>query len=453
MAGSEEKIKQGLEWLGLNADESPWHGGEFGPYRQSERLSQYQEHADELIKTDHAYYCFCTSERLGTMRADQSAKHLPPRYDRLCRSILEDQASARAKTEAHVIRMKVPDGQKISWRDLVKGDVEFQSNEIDDQVLIKSDGFPTYHLANVVDDHLMKISHVLRGEDWLSSTPKHLILYQAFGWKPPLFGHFPLILGPDKAKLSKRNGNTSLLYYKQELGVHPIAMTHFMATLGWTPQEVREQYALDQLTADFTLERVGDSPAIFDLGRLNAFSHQYYLTDSEEAYYADFVGWLEFLSDEAEGISQSVKMDEAFGRAMVALAQTRTDNFQQATEFISQFLMLDLKSPTPADLTLDGKIDADLAKTALQTVKQGLEGFNQPLPDSAVKRVEVLQEYFRAKQPTELSGQVYLHPTRVAMTGARQSMNMFEYLSVYLLKKDGKTEIIKRLDRAISIIS
>ncbi len=232
--GALEKILEILEFLGINWDEGPKKDGGFGPYIQSERLLIYRQYAEELIKKGKAYYCFCSSERLEKLKLKQKQKKIPPKYDKLCLNLSHREIQKKIKNgEKPVIRLKVPEGRKISWNDLIQGEIEFDSSSLDDQILLKSDGFPTYHLAVVVDDHLMKITHVLRGAEWISSTAKHLLLYQAFGWKQPVIGHFPIILGPDKSKLSKRHGAKSALDYRDE-GYLPEALNNFMAFLGWS---------------------------------------------------------------------------------------------------------------------------------------------------------------------------------------------------------------------------
>ena len=229
-----DSILAGIRWLGLNWDEGPEVGGDFGPYFQSERLDLYHRMVQRLIDAGHAYPCFCTPVRLEQLREEQRKAGLPTRYDRHCLALSKAEVKARIEAgETPVIRMKVPDGQTVV-HDLVRGDTTFDNSTQDDQVLLKSDGFPTYHLASVVDDHEMQISHVIRGDEWLASTPKHVILYEMFGWAPPAFVHLPVVLGPDKTKLSKRHGAASVLEYR-DMGYLPEAMVNFLAFLGWSP--------------------------------------------------------------------------------------------------------------------------------------------------------------------------------------------------------------------------
>lgn len=273
--GAVQAILDGLAWAGIAYDEGPDKGGPYGPYVQSERLSIYAEHAKKLVDNGHAYYCFCSTERLDRVRAQQQALHVPPGYDRHCRDLTPEQVQERlAAGEKPVIRMKLPLEGEITFHDLIRGDVTIPWKVLDDQVLIKSDGFPTYHLAVVVDDHLMNISHVIRGEDWLPSTPKHLLLYQYFGWQAPLFAHLPLLLNPDRSKLSKRQGDVAVSDYIAK-GYLSQAMVNFMALLGWNPGDAREIFSMDELVKEFSLERVGKAGAVFDLNKLNWFDQQY----------------------------------------------------------------------------------------------------------------------------------------------------------------------------------
>ncbi len=267
--GAIENLIESLRGLGLDIDEGPFTGGEFGPYVQSERLDLYHREAARLLDSGHAYPCFCSSETLTKMREEQQARAEFVKYDRRCLNLPSEEVKAKLeRNEPHVIRLKMPDGRKFAFSDLIRGDVEMDTAQSDDQVLIKSDGFPTYHLAAVVDDHYMRISHVIRGEEWLSSTPKHLWLYECLGWDPPLWVHLPLILNPDRSKLSKRMNDVSVESYLQK-GYLREALLNFVALLGWHSADDREIYSLEELCREFTLERVNKSGAVFDLTKLD----------------------------------------------------------------------------------------------------------------------------------------------------------------------------------------
>lgn len=283
--GATEQLVGTLSGLGLGSDEGVFHDedghmkerGDKGPYIQSERLDIYRRHADELLDSGKAYPCFCTTERLDAMRAEQAAAKRMPKYDRLCLGLSAKEVSTKlAEGVPHVIRMKVEDDREVAFDDVVRGHVAFRTETIDDQVLVKSDGFPTYHLANVVDDHLMDITHVIRAEEWLPSTPKHILLYEAFGWEPPVFAHLPLLLNPDRSKLSKRQGDVAVEDYLAK-GYLPEALINFVALLGWNPGEgnTQEIFSLDELVSRFELGDVHKAGAVFDLHKLDWMNAEY----------------------------------------------------------------------------------------------------------------------------------------------------------------------------------
>ncbi len=264
--GSEDKIFEAIDWFSLSEDESVRKGGGFGPYRQSERLETYAKYADELIKKGGAYYCFCSKERLDALRASQTASHQPTMYDGHCRDLNIEESKTRL-SEPHVLRLRIPENSKLIGRDEIRGDVEFDSNLIEDTVLMKSDGFPTYHLAVIIDDHLMEITDVVRGEEWLSSLPKHILLYEYFGWEKPKFYHTPVLRNPDKSKLSKRHGHASVDWYKEE-GFLPEAILNFLALMGWSHPEQKEVFEISEFVDLFDPKDLKPVGPIFDLAKL-----------------------------------------------------------------------------------------------------------------------------------------------------------------------------------------
>ncbi|MFC1898407.1 glutamate--tRNA ligase [Candidatus Cloacimonadota bacterium] len=283
--GAVENLIKSLKMVGLEYDEGPDVGGEFGPYFQSERTELYKAHAQELMDNDAAYRCFCTPEELTKQREEQKAKGLDTRYDGRCRKLTKEEIEAKmTNDEPYTIRLKVPQEGEIVFYDIVRDRVAFGWETVDDQVLIKSDGFPTYHLANVVDDHLMGISHVIRGEEWLPSTPKHIFMYQVFGWKPPKWIHLPLILNPDKSKLSKRQGDVATEDFLKK-GFLPEALLNFIALLGWHPAGDRELFTLDELVQEFSLKRLTKAGSVFDLEKLK-WMNSHYLKTLETGYIA-----------------------------------------------------------------------------------------------------------------------------------------------------------------------
>lgn len=273
--GAIEAIYDGLRWMGLDWDEGPDVGGPYGPYIQSERLSLYHQWAQYLIEHDQAYYCYCSSERLEHMRAEQTRRGVPPRYDRHCRNLSEAERRAyEAQGIMPVIRFKTPLSGKTEYTDVLLGKRQVRNTTLDDFILLKSDGFPTYHLANIVDDHFMEISHVMRADEWLPSLPRHILLYEAFGWEPPAFIHLPLIVNKERKKLSKRDGAVELDWYRQR-GYLPEAMVNFLALMGWSPGSPSELMSREEMVRLFSLERLSRSPAVFDPDRLNWFNRQH----------------------------------------------------------------------------------------------------------------------------------------------------------------------------------
>lgn len=273
--GAEEKIYEALDWFGLTEDESPRKGGNYGPYRQSERLPLYKKYAEELVKNRHAYYCFCTPERLDAMRKEQQKKGQSPLYDKKCRSISTEEGLKRVEDgERHVIRMKIPDTGTVTVPDNTRGEIVFNVDQVDDQVIMKSDGFPTYHLAVVVDDHLMEITHVLRGSEWIPSFPKHKLLYDYFGWKMPIITHTPLITNMDGSKMSKRHGHASVSWYQEE-GFLGEAVLNFMSLLGWSHPEEKELFSFEEFTLLFDFKDLSALNPKFDLNKLMWMNGEY----------------------------------------------------------------------------------------------------------------------------------------------------------------------------------
>lgn len=270
--GAVESLLDAVRWLGLDWDEGPEVGGPHAPYFQSERLPIYHEHTDRLVREGHAYRCYCSSERLEALRKEQQGRGEPPGYDRRCRYLTDRERSEHETAgDPFVVRFAVPAEGTTVFHDLIHGDIAWENPRLDDFVILKSDLYPTYHLAHLVDDHLMQVSHVLRGDEWISSTPRHVLLYQAFGWEPPQFGHLPAILGADGKKLSKRHGPTGIAAF-QEGGYLPEAMVNYLALCGWSPGTDEEVFSLPELVQRFSLERVSRSGAIFDHAKLEWFN-------------------------------------------------------------------------------------------------------------------------------------------------------------------------------------
>lgn len=280
--GSEARILASLDWLGIPHHEGPDVGGPFAPYRQSERLPLYKTYAEALIEKGHAYYCFCTPQRLEEMRKAQEAEHKPPMYDGRCKAIDAQTAKKRAESgERHVIRMNVPDEGSTTFTDMIRGPISFENKLIDDQVLLKSDGFPTYHLGVVVDDHEMKITHIIRGEEWIPSTPKHILLYHFFGWDVPQIAHVSVLRNPDKSKLSKRKNPVWVSDYKQK-GFLPEAIKNYLASLAWSYPDGRDIFSIQQMIEVFEISQLQTTAPIFDVEKLRWVNGEYIRTMPDE---------------------------------------------------------------------------------------------------------------------------------------------------------------------------
>ncbi len=275
VADSEKRILESLKWLGIQHNEGPDKEGPFSPYRQSERLHFYQKYALELVEKEHAYYCFCTPSRLEQMHKDQEAKHEPPMYDGRCRELKMQSAKVKVEQgERYVIRLKVPKEGTTMFYDVIRGEISFENKLIDDQIILKSDGYPTYHLGVVVDDHLMEISHVIRGEEWISSVPKHILLYKYLGWKLPVFAHLPLLRNPDKSKLSKRKNPVWVSWYREQ-GFLPEALLNYLGLMAWAYPDGRDIFSLDEMIKEFELEHVQTTAPVFTIEKLRWINGEY----------------------------------------------------------------------------------------------------------------------------------------------------------------------------------
>lgn len=434
--GASERILEAVQWLGLNPDEGVFlneagelaEKGEFGPYVQSKRLEIYGEYAEKLLESGHGYRCFCTKERLDEVRAEQEKNHLAPRYDRHCRYLTKEESNSRAVAgEAFVIRQAMPDNEIISLNDAIRGEISFNSRDLDDQILLKTDGFPTYHLASVVDDHLMQISHVLRGDEWLASAPKNLLLYRAFGFEPPIFAHLPVILGPDKGKLSKRHGAKSVLEYRDE-GYLPEALVNFLVLLGWSSGTEEEIFTLDELVSVFKLERIHPSPAKFDSERLNWFNGVYIRALTVEALRDRLIAFHGQDSVWAERYEQSpIMFDE-----VVASVQERLKTLAEFAEFAEFYWTVAEYDPS---LLVPKKADTETARLAIATAIKALN-----LIDEADWNHEMLESELReAASEVGMPAGNLLWPIRVALTGLPASPGSFEVLTIL-----GKDESLNR---------
>jgi glutamyl-tRNA synthetase len=436
--GAVESLLRTLEWAGIRPDEGPYldgndikQRGAYGPYIQSERLAIYRKHADDLLKSGKAYRCFCSAETLEDMKKTQAASGRPVMYDRRCRSLKPEEVESRLATGApHVVRLKVPETGRTEFNDAVRGKVSFENGLIDDQVLVKSDGYPTYHLANVVDDHLMEITHVIRGEEWLPSTPKHILLYGAFGWSAPVFGHIPLLLNPDRSKLSKRQGDVAAEDYRKQ-GYLPEAIVNFVALLGWNPSADREIYSKDELVGQFDLAKVNRSGAVFNRAKLDWLNREYLKKLSDDKL-LDLAR--PFLSNLA-----GAGRDEARLRRSLALERPRITVLSDLADGTDFYFGGDL--PYDAAELPGKKSTAEVAVDRLSGIIEALEKEPDATYDDPKAVERSVMAYMADKGWTNAET---LWPMRYALTGKQASPGPFEM--VWCL---GREESLRRLKLGI----
>jgi glutamyl-tRNA synthetase len=422
---SERMIFEALRWLGLEWDEGPDVGGPFGPYRQSERTALYRQHAEDLVKKGAAYACFCTPERLNALREEQKAKKAAVMgYDGLCRRLDPDEAARRrAAGEPHVIRLAMPDTDSMVVTDLLRGDVRFERPQMDDQVLLKSDGFPTYHLANVVDDHLMEITHVVRAEEWLSSLPKHVQLYRSFGWEMPVFAHLPLLRNADKSKISKRKNPVSLNHYRRA-GYLPEAMLNFLALMSFSMPEGREEFTLQEFVDAFDLTRVSLGGPVFDLEKLTWLNGRYLRRLS---------------TGEMIDRLRSHLLSDAYLAQVIPLVRERVDTLEGFFDYASFFFVGEVsydeaarKAMVPRERT-----PQQVSKTLLGL----LETCVDPELEWTAERIEAGLKAFAEAQGW--AAKDLFMTVRLAATGKAATPPLFETLAVL-----GKEVVRRRLRRA-----
>lgn len=429
--GAVENLIATLKWIGLDYDEGPSMGGDYGPYTQSERLHIYKKYAAELVEKGRAYYCFCTPERLKQLRDEQEKQKLQAKYDKHCTSITKEEINRNLDSGMpYVIRLNVEPGQTIVVDDIIRGRVEFSSDTVDDQVLLKSDGYPTYHLANVVDDHLMKITHVIRGEEWLPSTPKHVLLYNYLEWEKPAFAHLPLLLNPDKSKLSKRQGDVAVEDYKAK-GYLKEALINFVALLGWNAGDDKEFYYLNELVEKFSLERVNKSGAVFNVEKLNWLNAEHLRKKSES----------ELLQMLRESLNTSKYAEQNFSdeyllKVIIAMIERVSfvkeiyENgfyfFEDPKEFDQSVLSKRWKNDTPDQLK-------KLVCNFEELQNPGKEDYETALKKTA--------------EQLNISAGKLIHPVRLAISGVGGGPGLYDIL--YII---GKERSISRINTALETI-
>jgi glutamyl-tRNA synthetase len=425
--GATDVILESLRWLGLDWDE--------GPYFQSQRLEYYREVADGLLKRGLAYRCYCSPQRLDSMRQEQMKRKQPPGYDRHCRNLTPKECAEKESSGiVPVVRFKSPLEGQTSFNDLLRGQIIFENSTLDDFVLLKSDGYPTYHLANIVDDHLMEISHVLRADEWLSSTPRHVLLYQALGWQPPQFAHLPMILGPDRSKLSKRHGATAITEYREQ-GYLPEAMFNFLVLLGWALDDKTELLTREEIIKHFSLERINRTAAVFNKDKLDWMNGVYIRALSLEEFVQRAIPFLE--RDLPMGISRP--LDVGYIRQFAPLVQERARTLAETPQLSEFFLIDELEYDSGLLLS---KIDKAEAIKSLQASVVSMDS----LKDWSTASLEAV---FRPlAEELKLKTSVFFGLLRVAVTERTAAPPLFQTMEVL-----GKERCLKRLRAALDKLS
>ena len=434
--GAVEAIIEGLKWLGLDWDEGPDVGGDYGPYVQSQRLNLYKEAAERLIAQGNAYYCYCSPERLDVMRQEQEAHKQPPGYDRLCRDLSPQEIAAKeASGIKPVVRFKMPLNGQTRFHDVIYGEIVFEHNNLDDFVMLKSDGYPVYHLANVVDDHAMKISHVIRDEGWISSTPRHLLMYKALGYEPPQYVHHPIIVGSDRAKLSKRHGAVSLLDYR-DMGYLPETMFNFLALIGWSLDDKTEIMTRQQLVVNFTLERMGKTGAFFNMDKLDWMNGVYIRSLTIDDFTQRALPFLD------KGLPAGVKrpLDISYVRRIMPLIQERAKTLTEVPALTGFFFLEELKYEP--DLLVAKNMTREQTLTALEASSQKLNQISAFTEESLEVLLRPLAGELQLK-----AGQLF-SVLRTAVTGETATPPLFQTMVVL-----GKERCLKRIDEAVTKLS
>jgi glutamyl-tRNA synthetase len=421
-----KEIFESLRWLGMQWDEGPDTAGAYGPYYQSQRVDTYLQYAQTLMDTGHAYRCFCTEERLQQVRETQKRNHQAPGYDRHCRNLsAEEEKKLLDRETPYVVRLKIPLHETVTFTDMIRGEITYQSHVLDDLVLLKSDGYPTYHLANIIDDHFMQISHVFRGDEWIASTPRHIILYRAFGWEPPMFAHLPIIKDPEGGKLSKRRGAASVMDFKRK-GILADALFNFLALLGWSPGDDREKMTRQEIIEAFTVDRISPKASVFDPQKLEWLNGQYLVEVPVDAILADLVA----MWKERGFVSAATPQDDPYCRTVASLMKDRFKTLVAIADNAHYFF----RDPEAYD-----------EKTAKKRWKKDspaiLEDIIAQLEHVTTWDAETLEEVYReyAEHHAVSAGKL-IHPTRLVVSGVGFGPSLFA-----LMEALGKETVLRRM--------
>jgi len=430
--GAIENLLKTLEWAGIDFDEGPRIGGESGPYFQSRRLEIYKKYADELISKGKAYYAFDTPERLQHLREQQQKLNQQTMYDKFALTLSQDEVGKKLENgETYVVRLNVQPNETVVVDDLIRGKVEFDTTIVDDQVLIKSDGFPTYHLANVVDDHLMGITHVIRGEEWLSSTPKHLLLYEFLGWEKPVFAHLPLLLNPDKSKLSKRQGDVAVEDYRNK-GFLKEALINFVALLGWNPGDEQEVFTMKELINKFSLERVHKAGAVFNIEKLNWLNAEHLRSKPND----------ELLLMLKEELSKSYYKDKVLDDDyLLLIIEAMKPRVSFVNEFITKCTYF-YTEPTEYDEHVIKKRWKDDTSEQLIKLRDNIAQLDNPVKEDFENALT------KTSEELNIGKGKLIHPVRLALSGIGTGPGVYDLLNII-----GKDKSIERINYALKVIS
>lgn len=439
--GALESLINSLNWAGITYDEGVFledgkivEKGEYGPYIQSHRLDIYRTYVDKLLDSGHAYHCFCDKERLDNLREKQKMEGKVPKYDGLCRGVTREEAEKRIEAgEDYVVRLKMPSNKDLEFDDLVRGHISINSDDVDDQVLLKSDGFPTYHLAVVVDDHLMGITHAVRGEEWISSTPKHVYLYEAFGWESPKFVHLPTVLNPNRKKLSKREGDVSVEDFYNS-GYLPEGLINYLALVGWSPEDNKEIMSLDEMAEVFSFDRVANAGGIFDRKKLDWVNSHYIKELDIDKFYE--------LSKPFIVKSGLVNEDffnghEEWTKVLLETIQGSVDNLAQVPKEI-EFAFTDLPELGEEEKEV---LKGETVPQLLDTLEEKISSLDELSFEKAKTLMKEIQK------ETGIKGKNLFMPTRVALTGVQHGPELANIM--YLLGKDKILERVRKVKESI----
>ena len=444
---SEQQIFDAMKWLGLNYDEGPDVGGDKGPYRQSERFDLYKEYAEKLVEKGEAYYCFCTSDRLQKLRERQVAMKQAPGYDGHCRKLTEEEIKAKLEAgEPYTIRLKMPYEGETIVNDQLRGEIRFENSKIDDQVLLKSDGYPTYHLANIVDDHLMGITHVIRAEEWIASTPKHVQLYKAFGWEEPKWYHMPLLRNADKTKISKRKNPVSLNYYKEE-GYLKEGVLNFLALMGWSFGGDREIFTLEEMVENFSFDRISLGGPVFDLVKLGwVNNHHMRLKDLDELTKLSIPYFVQagFYKDENLSEKEYNKL-----KRIVEITREGSQTLKELTVNGAIYFEDDFELPVITEEMnkkerksvekLRSSLEAEIGKISINKFVEKISALNEDITEDEAKKVlHELQEEL-GEGPAAV-----LMPLRAVVTGKARGADLYTVIAVI-----GKARTLARVENTL----